>query len=457
VVLRRTPISLTIYVAVAAALAVSALWWITGGPFGRAAHEITVPFAASNQGGNPAGATDSAVAELQARVRQRPDLAEAWASLGGAYLQKARETADPSFYSRADEALRHAQSIEPQNFTALTGLGSLALSRHQFREALALGEQAQAINPANAGVYGIIGDAHVELGEYDAAVASFQKMVDTRPDLASYSRVSYARELYGEDDGALEAMIKAANAGGPNAENTAWTLVQAGNLYFNRNDYANAERYYRHSLFVYKDYAHGYAGLAKILAARGQYADAVKLYQRVTRALPLPEYVIALGDVQQAAGKRADAARTYELVAAEEQLFQAANVDQDLEIALFDVDHGRNLSGVLAEAKAAAERRPSTKGDDVLAWTEYKTGDIAAAWQTIQHALRLGQNDPLMLYHAGAIAYAAGDHAAARSYLDRAVSRNPHFSVLYEKDAARLLDLLKREQIGAAVARSSAS
>jgi len=221
--------------------------------------------------------------------------------------------------------------------------------------------------------------------------------------------------------------------------------VQVGNLYFNRGDYPNASRYYKQSLFDYKDYPHGYAGLAKVATARGHYADAIKLYKRVTRVLPLPEYVIALGDVQQAAGKTQDAARTYDLVDVEDQLLRAANVDSDVEIAQFDVDHGRNVATVLQQAQQGAERRPSVKGYDVLAWTLYKTGDVTGAQSAMKQALKLGTKDPLMLFHAGMITYAAGDHSAARGYLESAVTINPHFSVLYETTATRLLDQLRHE------------
>ena len=55
--------------------------------------------------------------------------------------------------------------------------------------------------PFNADVYGLLGDAQLELGRYRAAFASFQRMVDTRPDLVSYGRVSYALELRGNVPG----------------------------------------------------------------------------------------------------------------------------------------------------------------------------------------------------------------------------------------------------------------
>lgn len=446
-VIRRSPASLAASLVLVLAAGLAVIWWMTGGPFSKAAQDAGGSSAAYATT-DPTAATDRAVAMLQNRLQQQPDYADGYAQLGGGYLQKARETADPSYYTKADAVLRKSLELDPNNFGALVGLGSLALSRHLFSDALQLGEQAQAINPYNADVYGVIGDAYTELGQYDQAVTAFQKMVDTRPDLSAYSRVSYARELHGDLDGALLAMIQAVKLGAPNTEATAWTRVQVGNLYFNRGDYTNAERYYKQSLFDYKDYAHGYAGLAQVAVARGKYNEAIKLYERVTRVVPLPQYVIALGDAQQAAGKTKDAARTYDLVDVEQQLFQAANVDSDVEMAQFYVDHGRNLATVLQQAEVGAQKRPSVKGDDVLAWTRYKTGDIAGAQAAMQQALRIGTREALIFYHAGAIAYAAGDHAAARTYLEQALSLNPHFSVLFEGNATRLLNQLQHEGSG---------
>jgi len=101
-----------------------------------------------------------------------------------------------------DEALKR----DPQNVEALIGAGTLANARHQFREALQLGEQAKAINPTVPRIYGVIADAQTELGLYDDAVQTLQTMIDMRPDLSSYSRISYARELHGDIEGAVEAM-----------------------------------------------------------------------------------------------------------------------------------------------------------------------------------------------------------------------------------------------------------
>ncbi len=119
-------------------------------------------------------------------------------------------------------------------------------------------------------------DAQVELGMYDDSIASVQKMVDTRPDLSSYSRVSYVRELKGDMNGAIDAMKSAVSAGSPESENTAWCRVQLGNLYYNSGDVETAEKIFQKIIIDFPDYIHGYGGLAKIKVFRKQYKEAVE-------------------------------------------------------------------------------------------------------------------------------------------------------------------------------------
>ena len=113
--------------------------------------------------------------------------------LGLAYQQRARETGDPTYYTKSGEALRRALELAPHDLIATSGLGSLALSRHRFREALALGRRAQAISPTTARNYGVIGDALVELGRYRDGFRAFDTMASTKPDVSSYARIAHAR------------------------------------------------------------------------------------------------------------------------------------------------------------------------------------------------------------------------------------------------------------------------
>ena len=156
--------------------------------------------------GAAGGISTSAVSSLEAEVRARPRDPALLTQLGFAYQLRWRETADPSYLPRSEAALRRAERFGVEDSGAVLGLGSLALIRHQFAEALLYGHRAERLLPGSSRPYGVIGDALVELGRYDEAFAAFERMISLRPSLASYSRVAYARELVGDRKGAVGAM-----------------------------------------------------------------------------------------------------------------------------------------------------------------------------------------------------------------------------------------------------------
>lgn len=388
------------------------------------------------------GATERQVTALQERLRTSPDDPRLLTALGGAYLQRARDTGDASYYTRAEQALRRALARQPDNVDALTQLGVLALARHQFREARGLAEQARTLNPDRALIYGILGDALVELGEYPQAVATVQRMVDLRPNLSSYARVSYLRELHGDIPGAIDAMQRAVRAGGPAAENAAWTQTQLALLYFNQGDLVAAEAELRATLSLHSSYIPAQVALARVHAARGEWEPALQPLRHAVDAMPLPEYAILLGDVYRAAGRPDEAATQDALVRAMAQLQRAGGMAVDLEMALFEADHGGDPAATVALARRAYADRPSIHSADTLAWALYRAGRLDEARLYSHEALRLGTRDALLHYHAGMIALAAGDQAVAREHLDTALSINPYFSLSHAPAARAALDQL---------------
>jgi tetratricopeptide (TPR) repeat protein len=424
----------TLLVALTAAVAVGVVA-LFGGVFGESATPESIAFKTARAEGLQAGfsagtSTVATVLELQSALRAAPDDARTYALLGLAYQQRARETGDPSYYTRSDGILRRALALDSEQAVAISGLASLALARHRFGVALDLARRARALAPDTSHNYGAIGDALVELGRYREAFTAFDRMASLRPDLSAYARVSFARELLGRQDAAVQAMrLATESAGTPEA--AAWAHVQLGKLYFNRGRYAAAAREHRIALRYFPGYAYGLDALAQAEAAQGRYARAIGLSRRAVESVPLPQYVAFLGDLYRATGRERKARAQYALIGAIDRLLRANGVKTDLEIALFQVDHGIDLPGALARARVAQRERPSIDGDGILAWALERNGRCGEALVHSRRALRLGTRDALRFFHRGMIERCLGHRDAARAWFRRALDTSPEFSPIW--------------------------
>jgi tetratricopeptide (TPR) repeat protein len=393
--------------------------------------------AESLRSGFAPGDTQALLLRLQADVASRPDDAHSVALLGLAYAQRARETGDAAYVTRADRAFRRAVRLEPEDFEALTGLGGVALTRHRFRDALALGRRAIAAAPGTAAPYGVLGDALLELGRYDAAFAAFDRMAALKPNTSSYARVSYARELRGDVAAAIDAMELALDAAAGRPEAYAWTAVELGKLHWSVGRVPRAASFYRLALAARPGFAPALDALARFEAAQGRLGRAVALQRRAVEAVPLPGYVAQLGDLLSATGRKREAREQYGLVAAIEKI-QAANGSRiDLESALYRTDRGIRLAETLELARLAHVRRPSIAGDDVLAWALTRNGRCGEARRWSQRSLRLGTRDASFFFHRGMIERCLGRDADARRWFRLALDTNPHFSLLWSPTARR--------------------
>ncbi len=342
-------------------------------------------------------------------------------------LQRVRETADPSLYAQAEQALTRAQKLAPNDPLILVGIGGLQLGKHQFAAALKTATNALKLDPTLEPAKAIEVDARVELGQYDEAIVATQELIGLNVDITSLARVSYLRELHGNLDGAIAAMRQASESPALAPENTAYVTTLLGNLlvYAGKPDEAAAA--YESVLQLVPDHAAAIAGLGRLAVGRGDLVEAASRFEKAAAILPLPEYVIALGETHEAARNKKAAARSYALARAETELFQAAGVDVDLELGLFEADHG-DKAGALRLAEKSYAKRQTIRTSDLLAWANHRVGreDQAAKYST--EALRLGSRDPLLIYHAGMIALANGDKKSARSHLADALAIDPGFS-----------------------------
>ena len=392
-------------------------------------------------GSGAARSTRARIAVLERAARERPQDAEVLVGLAAALLQGVRETGDLGAYARADKALAEALRRDPASASAYTERGILRLARHDFRGALSDGRRARRLAPGVVKPLGVIVDANVELGRYGDAGRTLQRMVDLKPNLDSYARVAYYRELRGDLDGASLALGLAASAGGEAPENVAYVQSLKGNVELAQGRTAQARRAFDAALAKVPAFAAAQTGLARLDIAAGRLGPAIARLRTVVERLPLAEYVVTLGETELAAGRADAGRRTLELVRVQQRLLGEARVNTDAELAIFEADHGDPKRGVRL-GRAAWANAPSVRSADALGWALTRAGSAREGLRYARRALRLGSRDASFLYHAGMSARAAGRSAEAQRWLRDAVAANPGFSPLHARLARRALEKL---------------
>lgn len=392
---------------------------------------------------SPRGASSAErIERLQATIATGKAKPRAYTELGDAFVQRNRETGDPAILGRAEQAYRGALARDARDARAVTGLGALAAARHDFPAALRHGRTAQRLNPDSLGPYPVLVDAQVELGRYGAAKRALQRMVDFKPGLASYARVSYFRELHGDLAGAAEALELAASAGGSAPENRAYVQALLGHVEFARGRVGAAEDAYSAALDSSPTNAQANAGLARVEASKGDFDGAIDRLRGVVDRLPLPEYAIALAETELAAGRREEGRADLEVVRAEQRLLAAGGVNTDVELSVFEADHGRPARAVEL-ARRGWESAPSVRAADALGWALTRAGRPEEGLVWARRALGTGSRDALFLYHAGIAARDSDRRPEARRLLRRALELNARFSPLHSPRAKRALEGLR--------------
>jgi tetratricopeptide (TPR) repeat protein len=388
----------------------------------------------------PDASTDKRIAILQ-RAARNGGGADAYASLGNAYVQKARENGDPTYYSRAERSFDAALRRDARSFEAVLGAGALAGLRHDFRDQLRLGLEARRLMPELIAPYPVIADAQIELGRYDAAERTLQRLIDLKPNLTSYSRVSYYRELHGDLDGAVQLMRSAVSAGAGVGENVAYVQTLLGDLELQRGRPAAARSAYRGALARLPRYAPAEAGLARVAITAGDLDAAARRLRGVAQRLPLTSYLILLAETDRARGDEGAAKVDLDVVRTQQRLLRAAGTQPDAELVLFEANHGDAAAAVKLGRRLWAEA-PSVRSADALGWALTRAGRPAEGLTWARRALRLGSRDPLFHLHAGLAAKAAGRREAAVRSLRTALAGRGVLSPLQVRDARAALEAL---------------
>lgn len=373
-----------------------------------------------------------------AAVKKNPDDLQQYVNLATVFVAEGRVTGNSSYYGNAAmEMLNKVIDSKTANkdivFQALNIKSAVELNMHQFKDALATAKQGVAISNYNAGIFGALVDANVEMGNYDDAVKDCDSMMNIKPDLRAYSRASYLRQIYGQNAGAIEAMKMAVDAGLPGNESTEWARTTLGDLYLNFGNLDSASLMYRSSLVYRPDYPFALIGLARVEKAKKNYDGAIDQTKKAIKVLSEVAFVGLLGDLYELKGDAAKAKETQIDVirllgeaqkSEEKDALVKHNVSR--EMATANLNAG-NLDEALKFAKTDLEMRPNNiDANELAAWIYYVKGDYAGAKTHADKMLATNSKNPITMYKAGAIYVAAGDMERGQKLMGEATTMNPY-------------------------------
>lgn len=357
--------------------------------------------------------TDDRIRAYERLVESSPDNLPYQAGLVSAYLQKLRETADGSYLERAAKVVDRMLERDAGNFAALRFENEIDLQRHDFKTVRERAQDMAKYAPSDAGNWGNLGDALMELGEYERAREAYRKMFALRPNLASYNRLAYWHFVTGDAPGAIAFMRQAVEAGNTMPENTAWCWAELGDMYFKTGKLSEARDAYASALRLFPGLHRALAGLGKVEASQGRVEAAIRDYERAQSIVPLVEYAGALEDLYSASGLMNKAREQQQLMETIEKLAEIANEKTNRNLALLLADHERHLNVALQLMEAEIPTRPDVYTWDAYSWVLFKNGRLSEAREASAKAVALRTPEPAFYYHASMIARAAGDERTA--------------------------------------------
>ncbi len=392
----------------------------------------------------------AAIQKLLSDLRRNPDNIKSKMQLAFAYIQESRETGNHGYYDKAaSQLIDEILEKKPNDYEALCAKATILLSQHHFAEALTTGNQIIKENSHSAYGYGVLTDAHVELGNYKEAIKSADEMISKRPDIRSYSRVSYLREIFGDYEGAIEAMKMAVQSGIPGMEQTEWARAYIGHLYEMIGKYEEASEQYQLSLYHRPHYAFGLAGMGRIEKAKQNYSEAVKYFSNAKFTIKDYAFYDECADVYRAMQKPDSAdnelREAIDMLSAgnEKESNSVHGHYSDRELALLYLKKYR-YDLALQHALTEYNRRP--KNIDVnqtLAWVRYRRGEYAEANKHIDVALGTNSKNPLLLFQAGLIKSMSGNLTEGKKLLQQSLTINKFISNDLMWEAKGILNSVK--------------
>ncbi len=357
---------------------------------------------------------DRQIQQTQHSVQTAADPLPQLERLGWLFVAKARTSHDAGFYKLAEQCAAALTLANPKSSEALLLHGHVLQSFHRFKEAESLARQL-VTQREFAADHGLLGDALIDQGKVREAISAYQRMVDLRPDLQSYSRVAYVRWLRGDLTGATDVALRAARMGNvQDAESSAWACSRLGNYQFQAGRSAEARNAIGAALELMSDFPPALLLRGRMLLAAGNADKACEPLRIAAQKSPLPEYQWAFAEALQAAGRATEAA------AVENEIKRTGEATDPRTFALFLATRREQPELAVRLAERELEQRADVFTHDAVAWALFAAGRADDAWSHVEKSLAEGTQDARLFSHAGIIATQLGRTDDGRKFLLKA-------------------------------------
>lgn len=295
-------------------------------------------------------------------LEEQPTSAAPYAQFARIYMAEARVTGEhPYYYPLALNALDHGLHVQPHNAELEMLRTSVLLSLHHFAEAKELATELLARVPNTAVVYGMLVDAHVELGELDQAIAAADQMMRLRPGLEAYARVSHLREIHGDTLGAIHAMKMAVQSGLPGTDDAAWTRTTFGTLLANAGRIQEAKVQFELARLERPNYPFALAGLARLQFAAHDLSGAKALLDSAIMLIPEVSFYDDLAAIAHEEGNKAEEVRILHMIETMLDEDEQAGHRNDAERAMIYARHMYKLDEAYTRARREMSIRPKNR------------------------------------------------------------------------------------------------
>lgn len=366
----------------------------------------------------------SAIVELKTLLQEQPSNQEAHVLLGKAHFVSAA-------YADAEKELTKARSQGAADEQTLPLLAKTLLKRGQAGKVMALELSASGLSPqAQATFQAARAEAQLILGrraEAEQTLAVGSEVDSTNPDLLVVkAKLAIADQQNAQAekfiDTALQRDGKFIDA-----------LYLKASLLQQEKKPAEATRHYQQILAVDPGQFVAHLALSKIALEQGNVAAAEQALQSAEKSaggVPMVKYARGLFELRRGRDKEANESLLYVLRVIPDHL------PSILAQAMASYGMGNYEQSMQGAQKVLGQAPNNLVAAKILAASQIKKGDTAAALNTLAPLLKSHSDDAKFHLLAGEAHFQSGDYAKSMEFLDRAAALAPKNLLIKKRQAA---------------------